>query len=82
MGPGAAGKRNIYKSVSYTHLQDSVPAEVKKNAKWKAFAAAAEKQGVVAAFPRKSAADIVRLLVTGAGRRGCTLSQDLSLIHI
>ncbi|MCI9414071.1 MAG: DNA polymerase III subunit delta [Clostridiales bacterium] len=56
--------------------QDSVPAEVKKNAKWKAFAAAAEKQGVVAAFPRKSAADIVRLLVTGAGRRGCTLSQD------
>ena len=49
--------------------QDSVPAEVKKNAKWKAFAAAAEKQGVVAAFPRKSAADIVRLLVTGAGRR-------------
>lgn len=56
--------------------QDAVQPELKKNAKWKAFAAAVEKNGVCAGFPRKSAGDIARLLCSGAGRRGCSLSAD------
>ncbi|MCI8554165.1 MAG: DNA polymerase III subunit delta [Clostridiales bacterium] len=56
--------------------QDAVKADVKKNARWKAFAAAVEKKGIAVCFPHKSTADIVRLLTSGAGRRGCTLSPD------
>lgn len=56
--------------------QDTVQPDLKKNAKWKAFAAAVEKGGVCVCFPRKTAGDIARLLCSGAVRRGCTLSTD------
>ena len=55
---------------------DAVAADEKKNAKWKAFLAAVDKAGVAVAFPRKTTADITRLLCGGATRRGCTLSPD------
>lgn len=56
--------------------QDAVEADVKKNAKWKAFAAAVEKCGVCVEFPRKSTADIVKLLCSGASRRNCRLLPE------
>lgn len=62
--------------------QDSVVADVKRNAKWKAFLSAAEKAGAAVAFPRKTAADIVRLLTGGASRRGCSLSPDNARLMI
>lgn len=55
---------------------DSVEADVKKNAKWKAFAAAVDHAGVRVEFPHKTAADITRLLCTGAAKRGCRLSAN------
>lgn len=55
---------------------DILHPDLKKNAKWKAFAAAVESVGVCAAFPRKSTGDIVKLLCAGAGRRGCGLRPD------
>lgn len=41
---------------------------------WQDFLKTAEKHGAVARFDRKDTADVVKLLVAGAGRRGCTLS--------
>lgn len=55
---------------------DGVEADIRKNAKWKAFATAVDKSGVSIAFPRKTEADITRLLCSGATRRGCTLRPD------
>lgn len=55
---------------------DAVTADLKKNAKWKAFAAAVEKNGLCAVFPRKTTAEVLKLLCAGASRRGCTLSSD------
>ena len=55
---------------------DAVSADLKKNAKWKAFAAAVEKNGICVVFPRKTTAEIVKLLCAGASRRGCALSPD------
>ena len=45
----------------------------KKSAKWKNFVVAVDKVGVVTEFPRKEPAEIVRLLVSGATRRGCVM---------
>lgn len=56
--------------------QSSVEADVKKNAKWKKFAAAAEKAGIAACFPRKTPGELQKLLCAGASRRGCVLSPD------
>lgn len=61
---------------------DGVAADVKKNSKWKAFAAAVDKVGVTAAFPRKTEADITRLLCSGATRRGCSLKPDNARLMI
>lgn len=55
---------------------DAVEADVKKNAKWKAFLAAVDKSGAAVSFPRKTAGDIVKLLCSGAVRRDCSLSPD------
>ena len=55
---------------------DAVVPDLKKNAKWKAFAAAIEKNGVSVDFPRKSNADIVRMLCAGAAKRGNTLRPE------
>lgn len=61
---------------------DTVAVEPKKNAKWKAFLAAAEKGGAVVAFSRKTAGDLVRLLVSGATRRGCSLRPETARVLI
>ncbi len=53
--------------------QCGVAADVKKNAKWKAFAAAADKCGAAVELPRRTAAEAARLLCAGAKKRGCTL---------
>ena len=55
---------------------DAVEADVKKNAKWKAFVAAVDRAGVSVRFPRKTESEIVRLLCSGAERRGCSLNAD------
>lgn len=43
---------------------------------WSAFLAEAEKHGCVVNFARKTAADVVKMLVGGAKRRGCMLSAE------
>ncbi len=43
---------------------------------WKDFLKLAEQQGTVVNFARKTPADVVKLLVTGAKRRGCTLAPE------
>lgn len=82
-GGGAANQERLLRLVSdppescvLVFWQDAVEADVKKNAKWKAFAAAVEKKGACVEFRRKSTADIVKLLCGGAARRGCRLQPD------
>lgn len=55
---------------------DGVEADVKKNARWKAFLSAVDKAGAAVYFPRKTAGDIAKLLCSGASRRGCSLSAE------
>ena len=55
--------------------QMTAQPDTRKSA-WKAFAAAAEKSGVVMNFPRKDAGDAARMLVGGAKRRGCALDME------
>ncbi len=55
---------------------DALEADVKKNAKWKAFLNAVDKAGAAVHFPRKTAGDITKLLCSGASRRGSALSPD------
>lgn len=55
---------------------DTVLVDVKKNAKWKKIIAAVQKVGCAVEFPRKTAADIAKLLCSGAARRGCSLRTD------
>lgn len=62
--------------------QDAVEADVKKNSKWKAFAAAVEKAGAAVSFPRKTEAEAVRLLCAGAGRRNSSLKPDAARLMI
>lgn len=52
---------------------DAVAVDAKKNAKWRAFIAAVNKVGGAVEFARKTTGDIVKLLCSGAVRRGCTL---------
>lgn len=62
--------------------QDAVQPDLKKNAKWKAFAAAAEKSGVCVCFPRKTTGDIVKLLCSGAARRGNRLQPETARLLV
>ena len=55
---------------------DAVQADIKKNAKWKSFAAASDKAGVCVEFGRKTEAEIVKLLSAGATRRGSSLRPE------
>ena len=55
---------------------DAVTVDGKKNAKWKSFIAAVQKVGCAVEFPRKTTADIAKLLCSGATRRGCSLRTD------
>ncbi len=50
------------------------PLDGRKNAKWKAFLTAAEKVGTCVDFQRRTAAELSRMLCSGATRRGCKLS--------
>lgn len=54
--------------------QMTVQPDKKKG--WSMFFAEAEKYGCVVNFTRKTAADVVKLLVGGAKRRGCVLSAE------
>ncbi len=54
--------------------QMTVQPDKKKG--WSTFLAEAEKVGCVVNFARKTAADVVKLLVGGAKRRGCVLSAE------
>lgn len=56
--------------LSFLHLQP----QPKKNAKWKKLLEAVEKNGAVVCFSKKTAAEIARILCSGAVRRGCTLT--------
>jgi len=82
-GGGAAQQERLLRLVSdppessvLVFWQDAVEADVKKSAKWKAFAAAVEKKGACVEFKRKTTADIVKLLCSGAARRGSCLQPD------
>lgn len=57
---------------------DTVAVDAKKSAKWKNFLAAVQKTGCAVEFPRKSPADIAKLLCSGAARRGCTLQTAVA----
>lgn len=61
---------------------DGMTVDDKKNAKWKNFIKAVEKVGGVVRFDRKTTADIVKLLCTGATRRGCTLRPDTARLWV
>lgn len=60
----------------------SHPLDTRKNNKWKAFLAAAEKAGTCVEFARRTPAEIAKLLSSGASRRGCTLSPDTARLMV
>ena len=55
---------------------DTVVPDGKKNAKWRQFISAAEKHGICAEFKPKTPAETVKLLCSGAARRGCVLRPE------
>ncbi len=55
---------------------DTVVPDGKKNAKWRQFLAAVEKNGVCAELKAKTPAETVKLLCSGASRRGCSLRPE------
>lgn len=80
---GAAAQERLLKLVSdppescvMVFWLNALQPDIKKNAKWKAFTAAVDKSGMSVEFPRKTTGDIVKLLCSGASRRGCTLAPD------
>ena len=56
----------------------SLFSDGKKAAKFKQFLDAVSKSGICVEFPRKSNEEIVKLLCTGAGRRGCLMKPDIA----
>ena len=62
--------------------QDAVTPDLKKNAKWKAFAAAIEKSGACVYFPHKTTAETVKLLCAGATRRGSMMRPETARLLI
>ena len=88
-GGGAANQERLLRLVSeppescvLVFWLDAVTPELKKNAKWKAFAAAVDKAGACVEFSRKTTAEIVKLLCSGASRRGCTLQSDTARLLV
>lgn len=55
---------------------DTVSPDGKKNAKWRKFLAAVEKNGVCAELKPKTPAETAKLLCSGAARRGCHLRPE------
>ncbi|MCL2488258.1 MAG: DNA polymerase III subunit delta [Oscillospiraceae bacterium] len=53
-------------------------AEMRKTAGWKALLTAAESGGAAVEFSRKTPAEIVKILVSGAAKRGCMLPSGLA----
>ena len=53
-------------------------ADGKKSAKFKQFIQAVDKTGVCVEFTRKTTDEIIKLLCSGAGRRGCLLKPDIA----
>ena len=51
-------------------------AQPEKKKSWTAFLAEAERVGCVVNFARKTLADVIKLLVGGAKRRGCVLAAE------
>lgn len=61
----------------------ALPSGTAKNARWKAFLAAVESGGgVVARLDRRTADEVVRMLVAGASRRGCTMRADAARLLV
>lgn len=58
--------------LSFVHLQP----QPKKNAKWKKLLETAQASGAVVCFSKKTAAELARILCSGAVRRGCTLTPQ------
>lgn len=80
---GSASSERVMKLVSdppescvLVFWLDNLSPDLRKNAKWKAFMAAIDKSGACVEFPRKTTADIVKLLCSGATRRGVTLRPE------
>lgn len=67
--------RNLPDTCVLVLWQMTVQPDKKKTA-WKNLLEEAEKSGTVVRFDRKEPADIARMLVSGAKRRGCTLSGE------
>ena len=61
---------------------DAVTPAPGKNARWKAFLAAAEKSGAVVKLDHRTPEDTARLLVSGATRRGCRMSPDIARLLV
>ncbi|MDD2362732.1 MAG: DNA polymerase III subunit delta [Oscillospiraceae bacterium] len=55
---------------------DAIEADIKKNSIWRKFSAAVDKMGFSVMFPRKTESDIIKLLCSGAERRGCSLNTN------
>ncbi len=55
---------------------DTVVPDGKKNAKWRKFISAVEKNGICAELKSKTPAETVKLLCSGAARRGCVLRPE------
>lgn len=61
---------------------DSIQPDSRKNTKWRQFLALAEKNGICTAFKRKTEGESVKLLCSGASRRGCVLSTDTARLLV
>ena len=55
---------------------DHVEVQPKKNAKWKKFISEIESFAQVAFLDKRGSGDLVKLVVSGAQKRGCILSPD------
>ncbi len=55
---------------------DAMKVSAAKNERWKSFLAAVEKSGAVVKLDKRTPEEVVRMLVSGATRRGCTMKTD------
>lgn len=55
---------------------DAVTPTATKNSAWKSFLAAAETHGAVVKLDHRTPEETVRMLVSGAARRGCTMRPE------
>lgn len=55
---------------------DHIEVSLKNNAKWRSFLKEVTKYGYAVALNRKSRSELVRLVCSGAAKRGCVMSPD------